>query len=38
MILVFDKAITKTTHKPVIPDFSKISSYIVKHYYIALTH
>ncbi|SNU06967.1 hypothetical protein SAMN06297422_10987 [Lachnospiraceae bacterium] len=36
MILVFDKAITKTTHKPVIPDFSKISSYIVKHYYIAL--
>lgn len=36
MILICDKAITKTTHKPVIPDFSKISKYIVKHYYIAL--
>ena len=36
MILVCDKAITKTTHKPVVPDFSKISKYIVKHYYIAL--
>ena len=36
MILICDKAITKTTHRPVIPDFSKLSKYIVKHYYIAL--
>ena len=35
-ILVFDKAITKTTHKPIIPDFSKISPWIVKHFYIFL--
>lgn len=36
MILIFDKAISKTTHRPVIPDFSKISSWVVKHYYIFL--
>lgn len=36
MILIFDKAISKTTHRPFIPDFSKISSWVVKHYYIFL--
>ena len=36
LILTFDKAISKTTHRPIIPDFSKISSWVVKHYYIAL--
>jgi len=36
MILVFDKLIVKTTHKPIIPDFSGISGWIVKHFYIAL--
>ena len=35
-ILVFDKAIAKTTHRPIIPDFSKISPWIVKHFYIFL--
>lgn len=36
LILIFDKAISKTTHKPIIPDFSKISAWVVKHYYLAL--
>ena len=36
LILIFDKAISKTTHKPIIPDFSKLSSWVVKHYYLAL--
>lgn len=36
LILFFDKAISKTTHKPIIPDFSKLSSWVVKHYYLAL--
>ena len=36
LILTFDKAIEKTTHKPIIPDFSKISPWIVKHFYIFL--
>ncbi len=34
MILIFDKAIEKTRHKAWVPDFSKISPWIVKHYYI----
>ena len=36
MILIFDKAIEKTRHKALIPDFSKLSPWIVKHYYIFL--
>ena len=36
LILTCDKAISKTTHRPIIPDFSKISSWIVKHYYLAI--
>ena len=36
MILVFDKAIEKTSHKALLPDFTKISNWIVKHFYIAL--
>ncbi|MCR5213501.1 MAG: MMPL family transporter [Eubacterium sp.] len=36
IILTFDKAIMKTSHRPIIPDFSNISGFIVKHYYIGL--
>ncbi len=36
LILVFDKAILKTSHKPVVPDFSRISRWVVKHYYIGI--
>lgn len=36
MILMFDKAIEKTRHKALVPDFSKVSPWIVKHYYIFL--
>ncbi len=36
MILIFDKAIEKTQHKPLVPDFSKLSPWIVKHFYIFL--
>ena len=36
LILVFDKAIEKTSHKALLPDFTKISNWIVKHYYIGL--
>ncbi len=36
MILLFDKAISKTTHKPLLPDFSRVSRWIVKHSYISL--
>jgi hypothetical protein len=32
MILVFDKQIEKTKHKPLIPSFDKISDFIIKHY------
>lgn len=32
MILIFDKAIEKTSHKPLLPDLSKVSSFITKHY------
>ena len=31
MLLVFDKAIQKTKHKPLLPDMPKISEFIVKH-------
>ena len=32
MILVFDKVIEKTKHKPIIPDLGIISKWIVRHY------
>jgi predicted RND superfamily exporter protein len=33
---MFDKAIEKTRHNALVPDFSKVSPWIVKHYYIFL--
>lgn len=35
MIMIFDKAIEKTKHKPIIPQF-KISRFVVKHYIVIL--
>lgn len=32
MILIFDKALEKTKHRQVIPDFPKISDFVVKHH------
>ncbi len=32
MLLVFDKPISFTKHRPVIPDFGKIAPFVVKHY------
>lgn len=32
MILVFDKLIVKTSHKPLLPAFDKTSAFITKHY------
>ena len=32
LILIFDKQLTKWQHKPLIPDLSKISDFITKHY------
>jgi len=32
MLLVFDKAIVKTSHKAILPDMPKVSEFIVKHY------
>ena len=32
MILVFDKAIEKTSHKPLMPQINRISGFVVKHY------
>ena len=32
MILIFDKAIEKTTHKVIIPNINKISNFVIKHY------
>ena len=36
LVLTFDKAIDKTTHKPLIPSLDKISGFITKHYKIWL--
>ena len=36
MILVFDKAIVKTSHRSLLPDFSKLAEWIVNHYYISI--
>ena len=32
MILIFDKAIEKTRHKPLMPEFVKIPQFVAKHY------
>lgn len=32
LILIFDKWIERTSHKPLIPDLSKISAFLTKHY------
>lgn len=32
LILVFDKPISKTKHRPIIPDIGKIAPFVVKHY------
>lgn len=34
MILIFDKAIEKTKHKVFLPDFGRISKWVVNHFYI----
>ncbi|MBR1742259.1 MAG: MMPL family transporter [Lachnospiraceae bacterium] len=36
MILTFDGAIGKTTHKPLLPPMNKASKFIVKHHWVAL--
>lgn len=36
MILVFDKIIEKTKHKVILPDLSRISDWVVKHFYVFL--
>ncbi len=36
LILICDKAITKTSHRALLPNFSGISKWIVNHFYIAL--
>ena len=37
MILVFDKAIAKTSHRDLLPDFKKIPAFITKHFALFLT-
>lgn len=32
LVLTFDKAIEKTTHKPLVPSLDKVSEFITKHY------
>ncbi len=32
MLLIFDGAISKTKHKPIIPDLGRIAPFVVKHY------
>ncbi len=32
MILIFDKALEKTKHKPLIPEFSRLGGFVTKHY------
>ena len=36
MILIFDRAIEKTRHKPLIPDLSRVSGFVIRHYRIFL--
>lgn len=37
LILVFDKAIQKTRHKPLLPSFNKLPDFVAKHYKAILT-
>lgn len=37
MILFFEKAITKTSHKIILPHFEKLSNFIVNHSYVFIT-
>ena len=37
MILIFDKAIEKTSHKEFLPDFEKLPAFITKHFALFLT-
>lgn len=32
MLLIFDKAIQKTAHKPIVPDLGRIAGFVTKHY------
>ncbi len=32
ILLIFDKAITKTKHKPIIPKFNFLNGFVIKHY------
>lgn len=34
LVLIFDKAIEKTKHKVILPDFGRISGWVTKHFYI----
>ena len=36
MVLLLDKAIEKTSHKPLLPSFAGLSKWVVKHYYIGI--
>ena len=36
MILIFDKAIEKTRHKPILPNFEMIPGFVAKHYKVIL--
>ena len=36
MIMVFDKAVEKTKHKPLLPNLSGLCKWLVKHFYIGL--
>ena len=36
MILIFDKALEKTKHKPLLPEMKKVSAFITKHYVSAI--
>mgnify|MGYP004505033291 FL=1 len=36
-LLIFDKALEKTMHKPIMPDFSKFASWVTNHYGLFVT-
>lgn len=36
-LLIFDKALEKTMHKPIMPDFSKVASWVTNHYGVFVT-
>jgi len=35
-ILVFDKPLSKTMHKPILPEMNKLSAFVTKHYWVFL--